>query len=476
MWKRFVSNNFRFRPNDMQFRRVYMINVSIVLIGLTLFFFSIYNTLVTAYYDLAIIELAIFVMFAGLLYYFQRSSDVKTASYGILLLLFLILVLFVSIVGHREYAFYWLIVFLPISIFLLGYRAGVLANAAFLVYFALFMLLRRGGWAPAPFDTTSILNILFASAVLVLTIAYFDLSREEAVRALERQDRLLKEEHAMVDQYVIVCTMDPVGDLTYASEAFCRLTGYSEAELLGQSYSTICQEDITRNRLGPIRSAIGTWKVWQGEIAIRNKSGNHFVLDMVIGPVFDTDGKAIGYRAIGEDVTDKKRIGELAVTDYLTQLYNRVKLDQELLKEIRRAQRYRTPLCIMLLDIDHFKAFNDTYGHQTGDVVLKTIAAVLRQNSREVDIVGRWGGEEFLIITPSISLAGGKEFAEKLRRAVESRSVEGVGRVSASFGVAEYREGDTLEHLIGRVDQALYRAKARGRNRVECADDVSTAV
>ncbi|MEJ2501031.1 MAG: sensor domain-containing diguanylate cyclase, partial [Campylobacterales bacterium] len=371
------------------------------------------------------------------------------------------------------YALYWLVIFFPIAIFLLGYKAGTAANAVYLGYFALFMLLHRGEWLPAPFDTTSILNILFASAVLVLTIAYFDLSREEAVRALERQDRLLKEEHAMVDRYVIVCTVDPVGDLTYASEAFCRLTGYSEAELLGQSYSTICQEDITRNRLGPIRSAIGTWKVWQGEIAIRNKSGQHYVIDMVIGPVFDTDGNAIGYRAIGEDITDKKRIGELAVTDYLTRLYNRVKLDQELLKEIRRAERYNTPFCITLLDIDHFKDVNDTYGHQTGDRVLKAIAAVLKQNSREVDIAGRWGGEEFLIIVPSTPLEHGRQFAEKLRRAIESRPVGNVGHVTASFGVTEYRDGDTPERLTERVDRALYRAKARGRNRVEQAAEAS---
>ncbi|MEJ2469441.1 MAG: hypothetical protein P8Y51_10375, partial [Campylobacterales bacterium] len=109
MWKRFVANNFQFKPNDLQYRRVYMINVSILLFGTTLFIFSIYNMFVTAYYDLASIEFVIFLMFAGLLYYFKRSSDIKTASYGILLLLFLTLALFIMIVEHREYALYWLV-------------------------------------------------------------------------------------------------------------------------------------------------------------------------------------------------------------------------------------------------------------------------------------------------------------------------------------------------------------------------------
>jgi diguanylate cyclase (GGDEF)-like protein/PAS domain S-box-containing protein len=469
MWRRFVTNNFRFASDDLRFRRVYMINVSILLFSGVLLFFAIYNTVVTAYYDLASIEFAIALIYMALLYYFHRTSDIKTAAYGVLVLLFSILAAVAVIIEHREYALYWLIIFLPVSIFLLGYKKGLQVNAVFVVFFAFYMLWMLGGWEPAPFELTSILNILSALTVLAVIIAYFDLSREEADRALERQDRLLQEEHAMVDRYVIVCTVNPDGELTYASEAFCRLAGYSEAELLGQSYSTICQEDITRNRLGPIRSAIDTWKVWQGEIAIRNKSGKHSVIDMVIAPVYDSDGKATGYRAIGEDITDKKHIGELAVTDYLTRLYNRVKLDQELLKEIRRAERYKTPLCVTLLDIDHFKDVNDTYGHQTGDAVLKAIAAVLKQNSREVDIAGRWGGEEFLIITPSTPLEQGRQFAEKLRRAIASHPAGASVRVTASFGVAEYRDGDTLERLTERVDRALYRAKDLGRNRVERA-------
>lgn len=467
MWKRFVTNNFRFTSGDPQFRRVYIINVSIFLISFTLLFFSIYNTAVTAYYTLAAIEFAIFLMFAALLYYFHRTSKIKVTAYGVLLLLFLILAAFTGIMEHREYAFFWLIIFLPIAIFLLGRKIGFLANALFLGYFTLFMLQRYEEWEPAVFDASSIINIVFASIILVLLIAYFDLSREEANRALEQQTRKLEEEHAMLDRYVIVCTTDLSGTVTYASKAFCDISGYREEELIGRDHRIIRHGDTDPATFEEIWSAISRGEVWQGEVENRRKEGLPYWVHAVIGPIFDADGKQVGYRAIGEDITDRKRVEELAISDYLTKLYNRVKLDRELSREILRAARYETPLCVILLDIDHFKNVNDTYGHQAGDTVLKEIAGILKENSREADTAGRWGGEEFLIITPSIRIDQGAQFAEKLRTEIGGHAFGTAGSQTASFGVAEYRDGDTPERLTERADKALYRAKARGRNRVE---------
>ena len=161
------------------------------------------------------------------------------------------------------------------------------------------------------------------------------------------------------------------------------------------------------------------------------------------------------------------QLERLAVTDQLTGLFNRLRLDHTLEEEHSRNMRYGTHFCILLLDIDQFKAVNDTYGHQTGDDVLVGIARTLQDVIREVDVAGRWGGEEFLIICRETALEGAMVLAEKLRGAVHARVYDRVGKMSASFGVAMFRPGEVLTETIARADAALYRAKQNGRNRVE---------
>ena len=118
-----------------------------------------------------------------------------------------------------------------------------------------------------------------------------------------------------------------------------------------------------------------------------------------------------------------------------------------------------------MLDVDRFKSINDSHGHQVGDIVLIAVAAVLQRNIRKADLLGRWGGEEFLLVCNS-TLAEAAGLAEKLRIALQRHSVDPVGPVTASFGVSTYRPGDTSQTLVGRADAALYAAKATGRNKV----------
>lgn len=163
-------------------------------------------------------------------------------------------------------------------------------------------------------------------------------------------------------------------------------------------------------------------------------------------------------------------LARLAVTDGLTGLFNRVKLDTELEQEFARTRRYATPFSVLLLDVDHFKRINDTHGHQAGDRVLIALAAILRQCARATDKVGRWGGEEFLLICPQTELAGARRLAEHQRTTIAAHAFPGIGHCGASFGVTQYQDGDTVSTLIARADAALYRAKAGGRNRVEVAE------
>lgn len=161
------------------------------------------------------------------------------------------------------------------------------------------------------------------------------------------------------------------------------------------------------------------------------------------------------------------QLERLSVTDKLTGLYNRMKLDQILEQQITHSQRYGSHFALILLDIDKFKLVNDQHGHQAGDRVLCAIADILNQCSRASDVVGRWGGEEFLLIAAETEIDGALVLAEKLRRTVGEHDFPVVGHKTASFGVTAYRAGDTIESMMARADAALYRAKESGRDRVE---------
>jgi two-component system cell cycle response regulator len=156
----------------------------------------------------------------------------------------------------------------------------------------------------------------------------------------------------------------------------------------------------------------------------------------------------------------------LAVTDPLTGLANRRGGDQNIAAEISRAKRQKTPLSCILLDVDRFKMVNDTYGHQAGDFLLREFGALLRRTLRAYDILVRWGGEEFLIVLPGVSLDVARALAERVRRAVEQLPIEGVGSISVSAGVAAIGESYDFEAMLAHADRQLYHAKASGRNRV----------
>lgn len=160
-------------------------------------------------------------------------------------------------------------------------------------------------------------------------------------------------------------------------------------------------------------------------------------------------------------------LARLSVTDRLTGLYNRLKIDQSLDAEIHRAQRTGQPLSVIMLDVDHFKQVNDKLGHQAGDQVLVTLTQLLSLRTREIDIAGRWGGEEFIVICPHTPLAGALTLAESVRAAIDTHPF-GEGRhISASMGVSSYVAGDTGKDLVARADAALYVAKGAGRNQVQ---------
>ncbi|HEX3017025.1 MAG TPA: GGDEF domain-containing protein [Caproicibacter sp.] len=162
-----------------------------------------------------------------------------------------------------------------------------------------------------------------------------------------------------------------------------------------------------------------------------------------------------------------KELKRVSGIDKLTQINNRLKLDEILQYELSRSARYGTDLSVLILDIDHFKEVNDNFGHLAGDLVLTELAGILKFCVRESDTVGRWGGEEFLVILPQTSLESALTVAEKIRASVEKMEIPDVEHITCSIGAASFHEGDDSNNLLSHADMALYHAKSGGRNRVE---------
>lgn len=160
----------------------------------------------------------------------------------------------------------------------------------------------------------------------------------------------------------------------------------------------------------------------------------------------------------------------MAITVPLTNLYNRNRIDESLLQEMTRFTRYESIFSVILIDIDHFKKINDNYSHPVGDQVLVEVSRLLKLYSRKMDIVGRWGGEEFLIVLPETSLDGANMHAESLRVHIESHDFQEVSSVTASLVVAAIKKDECNNKLIARADVALYKAKSAGRNLVYTAE------
>ncbi len=172
----------------------------------------------------------------------------------------------------------------------------------------------------------------------------------------------------------------------------------------------------------------------------------------------------------------RQELENIANTDKLTQIPNRVRLDDVLDEALKQAQNHATPLSIILLDIDYFKAVNDEFGHQVGDIVLINAAELFKKSIREQDTIGRWGGEEFLVICPQTTLHEALQLAEQLRHQLENYQFPIVKQKTSSFGVTTYVHGDTLTTLLTRCDQALYQAKNNGRNCVAYLHNEETTV
>ncbi|MBN1435475.1 MAG: GGDEF domain-containing protein [Sedimentisphaerales bacterium] len=269
--------------------------------------------------------------------------------------------------------------------------------------------------------------------------------------------------------------------ITYWNKSCERLSGYSADEMLGQCfYKTPLgqieggEDNSVSGSRGGLRIAVetgmpGTWKGY-----IRRKTGQQIPIESRISPVFDENQEVVGAVEVFRDTSCQVLLEQAhsqalrtARHDELTGLLNRAAISQLLNTEIKRSRRYNQVFSLIMMDLDHFKNVNDKYGHDSGDKLLRAIGALLRDNLREPDMAGRWGGEEFLVLAPGSEGSGAEKLADRLRECVLGISIPEIPiAVSASFGVAQIAAEQTQDELLSVVDKALYLAKETGRNRV----------
>jgi two-component system cell cycle response regulator len=253
-----------------------------------------------------------------------------------------------------------------------------------------------------------------------------------------------------------VIELDPVGEVTYLNPVAERL--FPELSAMGQSHPLL-------QGSGALIDALWLGKK-PGESTHETKVGEA-IYELHISYVPEVEL----IRIYVLDITQRKRAEEeiylLATTDSLTGIANRRQFSTLLAGEVDRAKRYGTPMSVAMYDFDYFKRVNDTFGHDVGDAVLQAVTSLVKEKIRTNDVVARWGGEEFMVLMPQSDLEAARNASEKLRLAIAGHHFDKVGTLTASFGVAAFEPQDDLNSLLKRVDDALYRAKAQGRNRVE---------
>lgn len=316
------------------------------------------------------------------------------------------------------------------------------------------------------------ISIFFFTIIFIIIKANRKLNKEITNR--RKIEKELKSYIKIVDENIISATTDLKGNILHVSNAFCKVSKYTKKELIGKTHSILKHESMDKKVYKELWETISKDKIWQGEIKNKTKQGDCFWVKAIISPTFNEDGIKVGYTSIKEDITTKKKLERLSITDELTKTYNKRYFNElmpKLLNSIKRKNEYIT---FSIFDIDYFKPYNDTYGHLKGDNALKEVTKEVMSNlNRADDFCFRLGGEEFGIVFKDSNPEKSKEFLEKIKNSIENLKIPHENNkvspyVTASFGYVctKAEDIDSVDILYKKADEQLYKAKENGRNIV----------
>ena len=350
------------------------------------------------------------------------------------------------------------------------FQAGISQGASFDEDYVNHIVTRTGQWRLVSWKSHLLTNE-DGLPVGVLSAGSDITARAEAERLLREREKLYRA--FFENNHAVMLLQNPrSGNIVDANPAASEFYGYSVEEMRRMNI----EEINVLSEVEIFRAMTEARAEHRASFMARHRLANGDVRDVEIysGPIL-VQGKQLLYSLV-HDVTERvrleKELERMATTDALTGADNRHRFFQRAGEELNRALRYGHPLCVLMLDIDHFKYINDSYGHQSGDAVLKALVTLSLNTLRETDVFGRLGGEEFAAILTETDLQGGLLVAERLRESLQMCTVRDAGdneiRFTVSIGVVERRDTDAnMEAIIRRADEALYRAKHMGRNCVE---------
>ena len=348
-------------------------------------------------------------------------------------------------------------------------------------------------WFPDP-KTLSVIQtwkgsfFVLITGVILFSVLLRQLTKDRALPNLQHRQRQALRERERQLQILMDnlpgmayrCLYDPDWTMKFVSQGCTKLTGYEPDELVNNrvtSYAALVSDASNQQLFEQVRVALEKEESFSLEYEVTRKDGSRIWVWERGRGVQEDDG-SLHLEGIILDISDRKvletELEQMATRDPLTGLLNRREMSRVLDEELQRARRYQRPMAVLWVDFDHFKDVNDTYGHAAGDSVLRAISRLLLGSVRSVDSIGRFGGEEFVIVLPEMDLEEAQETAERLRRKVaEEPQPLGNGEavpLTISVGVAVYPDhGQTASTLCAAADKAMYLAKDRGRNCVAMA-------
>ena len=352
-----------------------------------------------------------------------------------------------------------------------------------------------GGWprtAPGSWQlriSYGLLTVLTGILIWLLVSNRYELrdeieERRQAEKALRESERKLQTLMGNLPGMAYRCANDRDWTMGFVSEGSLDLTGYAPSDLIANrklAFNELVHPEDREPVWREVQRALEAKREFQLEYRIQTAEGREkWVWERGVG-VYAGGGQLVALEGFISDMTDRKRLEHelrlLSQQDGLTGIANRRYFDQRFAVEWRRADRTRSPLSIVVCDIDHFKPYNDTYGHQLGDDCLKAVARVLSESlNRPADFVARYGGEEFVVVLPDTSAKGAATVAERVRSKIEALRIPHSGSaigpyLTVSLGVGTCRPEPSLqpEELVAAADDALYQAKRGGRNCVKMA-------
>ena len=291
---------------------------------------------------------------------------------------------------------------------------------------------------------------------------------------LERHnyEKTLNEYVDIIDTNVITSKTDLKGNITYTSDAFCKICGYTKSELIGSQHNIIRHKDMSSELYKEMWSTIKDNKTWEGEIKNKHKNGSFYWVYTYITPIYNQEKEKIGYMSVRHDITHKKELEHISITDALSGIHNKRFFYMVTPKFIQSKQRDNEVVCFVLMDIDNFKLYNDTYGHLKGDVVINSVATVLKEKMvRADDFCFRVGGEEFALLFKSNDISRSIKYVESIKQAIEDMNIEHKKNtaskyITVSMGMIckNALEINSIDKLYEEADNLLYEAKGDGRN------------